>query len=81
MALYFFDTHDGYHLAIDEEGVELDPSKVRREALSALADMAHDNLPKGNLDRIFVSVRDTSGKVAFRTTVALIIEEEETQPS
>ena len=82
MACYFFDTHDGHHLVTDEDGLELDgPSSIKREALSALADMAKDKFPCNHLDRMFVSVRDAGGKVVFRATVSLTIEESLEKPS
>ncbi len=82
MARYYFDTHDGRHLATDEEGQELDASTfVRREALNALADMAHDNFRKDHLDHLFVSVRSEDGQIVFRATVSLTVEEDRTQPA
>ncbi len=74
MPRYFFDTHDGDHLVIDEEGLELDNlAYVRREALSALSDIARDAVPKGPKHAMFISVRDERRNVIFRATLPLNI--------
>ncbi len=82
MPRYFFYTHDGDHLVTDEEGQELGSlASVRREALDALADMAHDRFPNDDLDTMYVSVRDENGRVVFRVTASRTIEEKLTQPA
>ena len=76
MARYYFDTHDGGPLLVDEEGQELDGLEAaRREALSGLADLACHVVPKAKQDRMGVSVRDEAGRIVFRASLALQIED------
>jgi len=63
---YFFDMHDGDELSVDEVGVECaNWEAMRTEAISALPEMAAEELPNGK-DRLFwVNVRDETGLCVF----------------
>ena len=75
MPHYFFDTHDGGPLLVDEEGLELAGlEEARREALSGLADLARDVVPEAKQNSMGVSVRDEAGRIVFRASLALQVE-------
>jgi hypothetical protein len=62
MRRFFFDTYDGQEKMVDREGLEYpDYAAARNAAARALADMARDALPDGQLHRFKVLVRDDEG--------------------
>ncbi len=72
MTRYFFDIDDGERATRDSEGQEFDSrEKVRAAAVSALPDIARDELPDGDRREFKVSVRDEAGLYVFRATLAL----------
>ena len=80
MQRYYFDTYDSGPLTLDEEGLELDsPEAARREALGGLADLARDLVPGAQHDRMGVQVRDEAGRIVFRATLSLQIEDDPPQ--
>ncbi len=72
MPRYFFETHDGDTVHVDQEGLELaDNANARLEALRAFSDMARDNIPNGD-HRVFSSiVRNEAGAVVYAATMTL----------
>jgi hypothetical protein len=76
MARYYFDTHDGGPVLVDEEGQELDGIEAaRREALAGLADLARDLVPKAQQHPMGIHVCDEAGRIVFRATLSLQIED------
>ena len=72
MPRYFIDTDDGDLLIVDDEGqVLLSEASARMFALDALPDMARDNMPDGDRRTFVVGVRDHTGEVIYRATLAL----------
>ncbi|AZO58957.1 MULTISPECIES: hypothetical protein [unclassified Mesorhizobium] len=62
MSRYFFDTFNGSAHVTDETGAELDDMQaVRREASTALAEMAAEVVPIEDRLELFVDVRDEAG--------------------
>ena len=74
MPRYYFDTIDGDLSVRDAEGVVIDdPEEVRRRAVSALPELARDDLPDGADDHVFiVRVRDEDGRHVFHATLSLV---------
>lgn len=71
MPRFFFDTQDGEAAFRDQGGVELARLEdVAQEAFGLLRDLSHRALPRGET-RISASVRDASGVVVFRATMAI----------
>ncbi len=59
MPRYFFDTRDGDRLERDDDGLDLESSEqARQEAERALADLARDVLPDGDMRELEIEVRD-----------------------
>jgi hypothetical protein len=76
MPRYFFDMHDGGPVLVDEEGQELDGLQAaQREALSGLADLARDVVLKAERESMGVSVRDEAGRIVYRATLSLQLED------
>lgn len=65
MPIFYFDIHEeGGEPTIDQNGEEL-PSvqAARREALTALGDVAKDYARRGGVGRLSICVRDREGAV------------------
>jgi hypothetical protein len=64
MPRFFFDFHDGDHLALDREGTDLaDMQAARDEATDTLLSIARDSLPpSGRARQLSVRVRDEHGQ-------------------
>ena len=75
MPRYYFDTSNGDHHVRDDVGVELPGLEAAaNEAVMALPDLARDALPDGDRRDFVASVRDETGRVAFRATLSLAVE-------
>ena len=72
MPRYYFDTYDGQEWAIDQIGIEIeDLEQAQKEAHTALADIANDELPDGSELTMAVRVRDESNQVVIETALDL----------
>jgi hypothetical protein len=72
MPRYFFDTYDGNHASLDEEGVECGSrQQIQDCAIDALPDIARDELPDGLEQLFWVKVRDESGRLVFEASLTL----------
>ena len=72
MPRYFFDTDDGDLGIRDDEGYELpDDAAARREAMSALPDMARDKLPDGDRRTFSAVVKDATGRAIYSAVLSL----------
>ena len=75
MPRFFFDTHDGDRLLLDNEGQELeDLEAAKAVAQEELPHIARDELPDGDQRTFIVSVRDETGEVVMRATLSLAME-------
>ena len=73
MPMFFFETFDGEVSHFDRDGLDC-PSKehARREALSAIPDMARDTILNGDF-RVFRSlVRDACGTVVYEASMTFV---------
>jgi hypothetical protein len=76
MPRFFFDTYDGRHFVVDEEGQELDSlGTAKAHAQRSAVEMAKDELPDGNHRSFVVSVRDEAGKEVLKVALALVVTE------
>lgn len=67
MPRYFFDVHDGKGFHRDDVGDEFPtPGEAREQCQGLLADLAHEELPDGDLHTITCDVRDEPGRVVYR---------------
>ena len=72
MPRYYFETKDNDEHTGDDEGSELaGPRAARREALSALPDMARDSIPNGDDHAFYALVKDANGEPVFEGTLTL----------
>ncbi len=72
MPRYFFDTYGQDGLFRDEDGIECSTkAEVHRRAISALPDMAREELPKGPDHDFCVEVRNEQGRIVFRSRFSL----------
>ena len=72
MPRYYFETNDGDIYLGGDEGIELPgPKEARREALSALPDMARDTIPDGDERTLKATVRDETNAIVFEGTLTL----------
>ena len=72
MPRFFLDLYDGDCFTRDPYGFELDGyEEARREAISALPDMARDVLPDGDRRDFTVDVRTAVGEVIYTATLSL----------
>lgn len=72
MAKFYFDTYDGDHTSVDNDGIECASRQiVQDQAVDALPDMARELLPDGPNRMFRVDVRDEAGKVVFHATLEL----------
>ena len=72
MSRFYFDIFDGEDEVRDIVGVDCDtPQQVREEAVSALPDMARDELPNGPDRTFWVKVRDAAGRKVFEASLVL----------
>lgn len=69
---YYFDTFDGDHSSIDDDGIDCSSAQaVQDAAVDALPDMAREILPDGP-NRVFrVDVRDGNHRVIFQASLEL----------
>ena len=80
MLRYYFDTYNSGPLTLDEEGLELDGlAAAQHEALAGLADLARDLVPKAKQGCMSVHVRDEAGRIVFRATLSLQVEDDPPQ--
>ena len=74
MALYLFDTDDGTEFLHDGVGVELpNLDAARREATTALAEIAKDIIPGSEQRELTLIVRTETGKPILRLTISFDI--------
>jgi hypothetical protein len=70
MPRYFFDTRDGDAFVRDEEGLVFGGiARARDEATRALADFAHDALPKAVRRELAIEVRDEADRHILRASL------------
>ena len=71
MPRFYFDTHDGDALMIDDQGVDLGDAKAaRRLARVALAELAQEVIPlDGDTHFVEVTVRDEKRVIIFEADV------------
>ncbi len=82
MPRYYFDTHDGDEVIIDDVGLEFSSLEaVKTEAARSLADLARDILPGSVRRELAVLVRDAQSRQVLRTALVFEIEILETQIS
>lgn len=73
MPTFFLDLYDDDHFTRDPLGLDIkDREAVRKEAISALPDMARDVLPDGDRRVFSVDVRTEAGEVIYTATLSLI---------
>ena len=66
MPIYYFDTFDGEHVTLDGVGIDLpDLDAVKAQAVMALPEMAHDELPDGMQRDFWVKVHNGDGEYIF----------------
>ena len=72
MPLFHIDTHDGGSV-LDPEGQDLPSAAAARLAgLSALPDMARDQMPDGDRRDFIVDVRNDEGRLIYTATLSLV---------
>jgi hypothetical protein len=72
MPLYYFDIDDGLAATRDDTGIDFaSREQVRAPAISALATIAADELPDGDVRRFTVRVRDLAGRYIFEASLGL----------
>lgn len=72
MPRYFIDTNDDDTFVEDDEGQDLpDAEAARKEALTALPDMARDKMSDGDRRTFCASVRDETGETIYKATLTL----------
>ncbi|GEP10120.1 DUF6894 family protein [Methylobacterium gnaphalii] len=72
MPLFFFELDDGLRRFDDFEGSEhASAEEARQELVGALAMLAKDELPDGNIRDFRGVLRDHSRKVVFNATLSL----------
>ena len=75
MPRYFFDVVDGLRSTPDPQGTEFaNLEAAREEALATLGEIAKDELPDGDHRDFQISIRDDSGTVLLKATLALRVE-------
>jgi len=71
MPRFYFDTTDTGRTFIDDIGLDCGSREMaRKEAISALPHMALDALPDGDFHDFSVAVRDETGHVVLRASLA-----------
>jgi hypothetical protein len=69
---YYFDTDDDIRFLRDPDGHEFEtPELMKEAAVSALPDLARDELPDGDTRVFTVKVRDESDRYVFEATLSL----------
>jgi hypothetical protein len=72
MTRYYFDTFDGDHTSVDEDGIDCATGQeIQDRAIDALPDLARDELPNGPERLFWVKVRNEAGELIFEATLAL----------
>lgn len=72
MAKYYFDTYDGDHTSVDEDGIDCSSGQEIQDcAIDALPDLAREELPNGPERLFWVKVRDEAGDLVFEATLSL----------
>lgn len=72
MSRYFFDIHDGYDFARDEDGIQCETLKdLSYQAVDVLPDIVREELPDGPSRTFSVKARDGTGAYVFRATLTL----------
>ena len=71
MTLYLFDTDDGSEFLHDGVGIELpNLDAARREAATALAEIARDAIPGSDRRNLTLTVRTEHGRPILRMTIS-----------
>ncbi len=69
---FYFDVREGDHLICDHEGIELDSlDDAEEKAVYAAAHIGQDRLPRGEVHRVAVEVRDENGERVLAVTVSM----------
>lgn len=72
MPHFYFDTHDGDRMLVDDSGYALpDQQEARKAAISLLPDIASDVLPDGDTRVMAVFVHDERRRPIFKATLEL----------
>jgi hypothetical protein len=70
MGHYFFDTHAGDDLLVDDEGLDMDSAAAIRMAHRALFEVASESVQYSGPPRKYsVSVRDSNQQVIYEASV------------
>ena len=82
MPHFFFDINDGVNATRDDVGLDfLDAEKARDKAVSALPDVARDEMPNGAGRDFSVTMRDESGTPIFKASLSLRTEWLKAEPA
>ena len=75
MPRFFFDTHDGDHVTIDENGLQFqDIEAAKDEAKKTLPDIVRDEMPDGDRRDFVIIIRNGAGEGIFQVTLTLAVE-------
>ena len=75
MPAFYFDTHRGNDITIDDEGIELaDRVAVERLALEALGQAILDDAREHRTGVTKIEVRDAASRIVLRASAAISIE-------
>lgn len=75
MPQFFFDIDDGERQERDTIGLDLEnPDAARATAITALPDLAREELPDGDRRVFICKVRNSTSQVIFIATLSLVAE-------